>query len=309
MREELTERRRFVAGLIGGGIATSFTPALHEREADALGLSYSYQLIDIDVLGLGAADAGRLLGEAQRMGFSGVNVTHPCKQVVIPYLDELAPAAAALGAVNTVVFADGRSVGYNTDQPAFKESLVVGLPGEDRYDVVVLGAGGAGAAVANAALELGSAQLSIVDIERGRALRLAESLSARFPQAIVRGLGPAGLADALDGADGLIHATPTGMANHPGIPLDPETLQERTWVADIVYRPLNTELLRVARQRGCKTVDGSGMAVIQAALSFALFTGIAPDRERMFGEFATLALAEVEAEAGIDGKSPTGRAL
>lgn len=313
MREEFAERRRFVAGLIGGGIATSFTPALHEREADALGLSYSYQLIDIDALGLDAADAGRLLGEAQRMGFRGVNVTHPCKQVVIPHLDELAPAAAALGAVNTVVFADRRSIGYNTDQPAFKESLVAGLPGEDMYDVVVLGAGGAGAAVANAVLELGTAQLSIVDTEGDRAVRLAESLSTRFPQAIIRGLGTAGLADALDGADGLVHATPTGMANHPGIPLDPETLQARTWVADIVYRPLNTELLRVARRRGCKTVDGSGMAVLQAALSFALFTGIAPERERMFSEFATLALAEVEAEAqagaGHDGASPTERAM
>jgi len=125
----------------------------------------------------------------------------------------------------------------------------------------------------------------------------------------VRGLGPTGLADALDGADGLIHATPTGMANHPGLPLDPELLQGRTWVADIVYRPLTTELLRAARRRGCRTVDGSGMAVIQAALSFELFTGIEPSRERMFNEFAALALAEVEAEAASardDGRSPTG---
>lgn len=304
MREELASRRRFVTGLIGAGIGTSFTPALHEREADALGFSYSYQLIDIDELRLGADDAGRLLGEAQRMGFSGVNVTHPCKQVVIPFLDELAPAAEALGAVNTVVFADGRSVGYNTDQPAFRESLLAGLPDEDKYDVVVLGAGGAGAAVASAALELGTSQLSIVDVEPERATSLAESLAARFPQAIIRGLGRSHLDDALDGADGLIHATPTGMDGHPGIPLDPLALQRHTWVADIVYRPLNTELLRVARELGCKTVDGSGMAVIQAALSFALFTGIEPDRQRMFNEFSALAHVEMTAEAGI--RDPAG---
>lgn len=307
MREELAARRRFVAGLIGGGIGTSLTPALHEREADALGVSYSYQLIDIDALGLGAGDAGRLLGEAQRMGFSGVNITHPCKQVVIPYLDELSPTAEALGAVNTVVFEGGRAVGHNTDQPAFQESLASGLPGEDLYDIVVLGAGGAGVAVASAALELGTAQLAIVDLDGERATSLAESLSLRFPQAIIRGVRRVDLADALDGADGLIHATPTGMANHPGIPLDPELLHERTWVAEIVYRPLNTELLAAARQRGCRTIDGSGMAVIQAALSFALFTGIEPERERMFRDFEALALAELGTGAGDIG-SPSGRA-
>lgn len=299
MREELAVRPRFVAGLIGGGIGTSLTPALHEREADALGLSYSYQLIDIDVLGLSAKDAVRLLGEAQRMGFAGVNVTHPCKQVVIPYLDELSPTAQALGAVNTVVFTDGRAIGHNTDQPAFKESLAAGLPGEDLYDVVVLGAGGAGVAVASAALELGTAQLSIIDLDAGRAASLAEALSVRYPQAIIRGFGRAGLADALDGADGLIHATPTGMSAHPGIPLDPQLLDMRMWVAEIVYRPLNTELLAAARERGCRTIDGSGMAVIQAALSFELFTGIEPERRHMFSEFAALTRAE-EAEIGAD---------
>jgi shikimate dehydrogenase len=308
VREELTARRRFVAGLIGGGIGTSLTPALHEREADALGLSYSYQLIDIYALGLRADDAGRLLGEAQRMGFSGVNVTHPCKQVVIPYLDELSPIVEALGAVNTVVFDDGRAIGHNTDQPAFKESLAAGLPEEDLYDVVVLGAGGAGVAVASAALELGTAQLALVDTDRERAVGVAESLSERFPQAIIRGLGPASLADALEGADGLIHATPTGMASHPGVPLDPLLLSDRMWVAEIVYRPLNTALLTAARQRGCRTIDGSGMAVVQAALSFALFTGIEPERARMFEEFEALALVELSAANGADLGSPTGRA-
>ena len=228
------------------------------------------------------------------MGFSGVNITYPCKQVVMPYLDELSPVAEALGAVNTVVFDAGRAIGHNTDQPAFKESLAAGLSGEDVYDVVVLGAGGAGVAVASAALELGTVQLAIVDVDRDRAVNLAEALSMRFPQTIIRGLGPAGLADALDGADGLIHATPTGMASHPGVPLEPRLLQERMWVAEIVYRPLNTELLTAARQRGCRTIDGSGMAVIQAALSFALFTGIEPARERMFRQFEALALAELE---------------
>ena len=145
-------------------------------------MSYIYQLIDIDALGLGTDDAGRLLGEAQRMGFSGVNITHPCKQVVIPYLDELSPTAEALGAVNTVVFDAGRAIGHNTDQPAFKESLAAGLPGEDLYDVVVLGAGGAGVAVASAALDLRDRPAYPGRRRRWPAATLAESLSVRFPQ-------------------------------------------------------------------------------------------------------------------------------
>jgi shikimate dehydrogenase len=299
MTEGPTESRRFVAGLIGAGISTSLTPALHEREADALGLSYSYQLFDIAALGLHPDDAGRLVRDAQRIGFSGVNVTHPCKQVVVEHLDELSPVANTIGAVNAVVFANGGSVGHNTDQPAFKQNLASGLPNADRDDVVVLGAGGAGAAAASAALELGTSRLTIVDSDGSRADGLRESLALRFPSAMIRALEPPGLADALAGAHGLIHATPTGMAHHPGVPFDLRLLQKRTWVAEIVYRPLNTELLRAARQLGCKTLDGGDMAVIQAALSFELFTGIEPNRERMRKEFD--AMVQAEPQAGTSG--------
>jgi quinate/shikimate dehydrogenase (NAD+) len=89
-------------------------------------------------------------------------------------------------------------------------------------------------------------------------------------------------------ADGLVHATPTGMEGHPGIALDPGLLHPRLWVADIVYRPLETELLRAARERGCRTLSGGGMVVFQAAGSFELFTGVRPDRERMLRHFAEL---------------------
>lgn len=296
MGGESTSRRRFVAGLIGGGIATSLSPVLHEREADALGVSYSYQLIDIEALELGAGDAGRLLGEAQRMGFSGVNVTHPCKQVVIEHLDEVSPAALALGAVNTVVFEDGRSIGHNTDQPGFKGSFERGLPDAAIDSVVVLGAGGAGAAVAHGVLELGAARVTLVDVDGSRAEALALLLSRQFPRSEVEWLGIDRLQDALQAADGLIHATPTGMVGQPGMPFEPRLLDERLWVADIVYRPLNTELLTRARERGCRTLDGSGMVVIQAAASFALFTGLRPDRDRMFRELENVLRAEARSE-------------
>lgn len=294
---EAGTRRRFVVGLIGGGIATSFTPLLHEREADELGLSYSYQVIDIDALGMEADDVGQLLAEARRMGFSGVNVTHPCKQLVIEHLDALSAAAEDLGAVNTVVFAPDGAIGHNTDEPAFKDNFKRGLEGAARGRVVVLGAGGAGAAVAHAILALGAAHLTLVDKDLTRAQSLAALLATQYPPARIAASSDVELAEALSRADGLIHATPVGMDRQPGLPLDPALLDSRLWVADIVYRPLSTELLEAARERGCRTLDGGGMAVLQAARSFELFTGIEPDAERMFAHFTELVRDEARAES------------
>jgi shikimate dehydrogenase len=267
-----------IVGLIGAGIGASLSPALHEREAVRQGLAYEYRLLDVDELGRPAAE---LVADAHAAGFTGLNVTHPCKRAVVDHLDELSPEAGAVAAVNTVVFADGRAAGHNTDVSGFRASFARGLGDAPRDSVVLLGAGGAGAAAAHAALSLGVGRLTIVDVEPGRA------------RALVRRLGDdrvaAGDLDALAGADGLIHATPTGMAAHPGLPLPEELLHERLWVADVVYRPLDTELLQRARERGCRTLDGGGMAVFQAADSFALFTGLEPDRERMLADFAELA--------------------
>ena len=208
-------------GLIGSGIGQSLTPALHEREARAQGLCCLYRIIDLDELGLTAADTPGLLAAARRLGFDGLNITHPSKQVILDYLDELSPDAAALQAVNTVVFRDGRAVGHNTDWSGFAESFARGLTGVAANRVVLLGAGGAGAAVAHAALTVGTRLLTIVDLDGDRALSLAADLDGRFGAGRARAAGPAALASALASADGLIHATPTGMVAHPGLPLPP----------------------------------------------------------------------------------------
>lgn len=146
----------YLVGLIGSGIGPSLSPALHEREADRQGLRYVYRLIDIDDLGVGPEAVGDLVRAARDLGFDGLNITHPCKQLVIEHLDGLAPQAAALGAVNTVVFEDGRAVGHNTDVTGFAASFARGLPDAPLEKVVQLGAGGAGAAVAHAMLTLGA---------------------------------------------------------------------------------------------------------------------------------------------------------
>lgn len=276
----------FLIGLIGSGIQASRTPPMHEREGDEQGLRYTYKTIDLDRLGLGADDLPDLLLAAQRMGFAGLNITHPCKQAVIPLLDELSPDARALGAVNTVVLRDGKRRGENTDWWGFAEAFRRNMGGAPRGRVVQLGAGGAGAAVAHALLVLGVQRLTIQDVDAGRADSLAESLCARFGAG--RAAACADLAASMADADGLVHCTPTGMAAHPGLPLPAATLRPALWVAEIVYFPLETELLRAARALGCRTLDGGNMAVFQAVEAFRLFTGITPDAERMLRYFTAL---------------------
>jgi shikimate dehydrogenase len=278
-----------LVGLIGADIGPSLSPALHEREADELGLRLLYRLIDLRELGLPASAVGSLLTAARRLGFDGVNVTHPCKQLVVEHLDALSPEASALGAVNTVVFDGDRAVGHNTDAAGFARSFARGLADAPSERVVLIGAGGAGAAVAHAALELGTDRLTVLDAEPGRAQALAEALGRTFDPDRVTTAGVDALPGLLRDADGLIHATPTGMANHPGMPFAADLLREELWVAEVVYRPLETELVRQAREAGCRTLDGGGMAVFQAADAFALFTGVEPDRERMLRHFTELA--------------------
>jgi shikimate dehydrogenase len=268
---------------------------LHEREADELGLRYLYQLIDIVELGVAADDIGGLLADARRMGFAGLNITHPCKQTVLSSLDELSPDAATLGAVNTVVFTGGRAVGHNTDWSGFAAGFTRGLPDAALSEVVLLGAGGAGAAVAHAMLVLGARRLTVLDLDRGRADRLAVALRDRWRRAdsgsrewTATADGMENLAARLSMADGLVNATPVGMTPHLGVPLPPQLLRPELWVADIVYRPLETELLRHARERGCATISGGGMVVYQAAEAFRLFTGHVPDAERMYRHFESL---------------------
>jgi shikimate dehydrogenase len=282
----LPTRSRYLLGLIGAGIQASRTPSMHEREAAEQGLRCEYRLIDLDERGLSAPALPELLDNAERDGFAGLNITHPCKQAVLPLLHALSDDARAIGAVNTVVFKDGKRIGHNTDWWGFAESFRKELAGAATDRVVQLGAGGAGAAVGHALLTLGVQQLSLIDVERKRAEKLAANLCARFGPA--RAMASVDLDAVLAKADGLVHATPTGMAAHPGLPLPEALLRPDLWVAEIVYFPLETQLLRVARARGCRTMDGSVMAVFQAVEAFRLFTGVAPDAGRMRRHFESL---------------------
>src|SRR3954449_13447934 len=178
---------------------------MHEREADELGIRYLYRRFDLDVLQLPAAAIGDVLVAARRAGFDGLNVTHPCKQLVLQHLDELSSDAEALGAVNTVVFRDGRAIGHNTDWSGFARAFDRGLADATLDRVLLLGAGGAGAAVAHALLTLGTGRLTILDVDAGRTRALAGSLAGRFGAERVVGDDVADVARAVREADGLVH--------------------------------------------------------------------------------------------------------
>jgi shikimate dehydrogenase len=275
-----------LVGLIGAGIQASRTPALHEAEAAAQGLRCVYKLVDLELLGLGADALPELITAAERMGFAGLNITHPCKQSVLPLLHELSDDARALGAVNTVVLRDGKRIGHNTDWFGFAESFRRGLQDAARDRVVQFGAGGAGSAVAHAALTLGTRQLTLIDTDAARAAAVAEGLCGRFGAG--RAVAGTDVAASVAAADGIINATPMGMVKYPGLPLPASLLRPALWVAEIVYFPLETALLRAARAVGCRTLDGGGMAVFQAVEAFRLFSGLTPDADRMRRQFAAM---------------------
>ncbi|MFK0086974.1 shikimate dehydrogenase [Pseudomonas sp. NPDC090755] len=275
-----------LAGLIGAGIQASRTPALHEHEGRAQGLTYLYRLIDLDQLKLDSSALEQLLTAAETMGYTGLNITFPCKQAILPLLDELSDEARGIGAVNTVVLKDGKRIGHNTDCLGFAEGFRRGLADAPRNQVVQMGAGGAGAAVAHALLAEGVGQLTVFDVEPARAQALVDNLNAHFDGTRAR-VGHA-LESALASADGLVNTTPMGMAKLPGMPVPKGLLRAQMWVAEIVYFPLETELLREARALGCRTLDGSNMAVFQAVKAFELFSGHEADAARMLAHFGRM---------------------
>jgi shikimate dehydrogenase len=289
---------RFIVGLIGSSVGTSLSPPLHENEADQLGLRYLYQLIDLDSLGLSAEDVGDLLVQANRMGFAGLNITHPCKQTVLEHLDELSLEAQVLGAVNTVLFQGGRSIGHNTDWSGFAAGFTRGLPNAPMGKVLVLGAGGAGAAVSYALLGLGARQVTVMDVAAERAEQLADRLRGQAPNGRAGTIAAApwdALEQTVREVDGVVNASNVGMTPRLGMPIPASYLRKDMWVADVVYRPLETELLAHARQLGCRTLGGGGMVVFQAAESFHLFTGRTPNPERMYRHFEALTAEAVAA--------------
>lgn len=283
----------FLLGLIGSGITGSFTPPMHERAADLLGIRLLYRPLDIDSLGPNhsaytADECGELLERGFELGFNGFNITHPCKQLVMDHLDVVSDDALSLGAVNTVVLRDGVIHGYNTDHIGFRAGLESGLAGRPLGRVVQLGAGGAGAATAHALMTSGAEELLIFDPDQAKADEAVNRIVRAFPTGSVRKLAPEDVESQVLAAHGIVNATPIGMHHHPGSPIPTGLIGSHHWVADVIYLPMETPLIAAARAQGATVVPGGEMAVGQAVAAFELFTGQRPDATAMFDCFREL---------------------
>ncbi|HEY7608206.1 MAG TPA: shikimate dehydrogenase [Alphaproteobacteria bacterium] len=282
--------KRALVGLIGANIQKSLSPRLHEDAFAAAGLRGNYVLLDVDLLP--GQRIGDLLQAARTLGFTGLNVTLPCKEAVVPLLDDVSAEARQIGAVNTVTIdSGGRTMGHNTDRAGFRRSFEEGLgrAAVAGQAVVLVGAGGAGRAVAFALMDLGARRVLVYDKDTQRSAALAAILAEAFGPGRSQALQA--IAPALSEAAGVVNATPIGMLGFPGLPVPIESIASRHFVADVIYTPLETELIRAARARGARVLTGGGMCVYQAAEAFRLFTGITPDPARMKRVFAEAAAA------------------
>jgi len=268
------QSRRFLTGLLGAPIARSASPAMHERAAAALGLRCHYQLIE--VAGAGRDELKMLLEGVRRLGFAGINVTFPYKEAVVDLLDDLAPGAALIGAVNTVVVRDNRLTGHNTDTTGFARAIAQRVTASSHGAVALIGAGGVGKAIAFALAGLGVQELQIFDSEHAKAMQLAAKL-----QGLTKTTAAPSVEDALRGVVGVVNASPVGMLPSLGTPVPDGLLHAGLWVADAVYSPLWTPLLTAARAKGCAVMTGRELAIYQAADAFELFTGLAASTDEM----------------------------
>jgi shikimate dehydrogenase len=265
-------------GLIGSPIKSSAAPFMQEAAAEAAGLRAHYRLIDSP--GADQSKLRALLEGVRLLGFSGVNVTFPYKEAVVPLLDSLTSAAAAIGAVNTIVVQDGKLVGHNTDATGFARAFFQVLGSAGDAPVVLIGAGGVGRAIAFAMTEVGARELRVVDTAAEKAAALAERLRDRVSASAFPGV-----LEALQGAGGVINATPVGMLPDSSSPVPPELIHDRMWVADAVYTPLWTPLLLAARSRGARAMTGRELSIHQAVDAFRLFSGREPSHEAIARAF------------------------
>lgn len=260
---------RVLLGLIGSPIAHSAAPAMHEAAARAAGFELHYHLID--VAGATRADLIAMLDGVRRLGFSGVNVTYPYKEAVAPLLDALSPEAAAMGAVNTIVARDGLLTGHNTDATGF--ATAYRALGRDDGDepVAIIGTGGVGKAIGFALVGCGVSHLRLFDSDRAKVQALATQLGDRARVEI-----SAGVEEAVSGAAGIVNGTPIGMLPNRDSPVPAGLIRKSQWVADAVYHPLWTPLLKAAQKAGATVMTGRELSINQAVDGFALFTGVQP---------------------------------
>lgn len=256
-------------GILGYPVSHSLSPVMHTAAFAAVGLDAQYRLFAV-----GPEELPSFISRIPDEHINGFNVTIPYKERIIPFLNEVAPDASRIGAVNTVAVSSGRLTGYNTDAEGFlrhvKEDLSFDLASRI---VLLIGAGGAARAVAYALCMAQVKKLVIGDLDCAKAARLVKDLKRNFPRVeIVQALNPEEMR--VEQADMIVNATPVGMKPDDPCVIDPATLHQFQLVYDLIYNPLETTLLTAARAKGARCSNGLGMLLYQGVASFEYFTGI-----------------------------------
>lgn len=267
-----------VTGIIGYPLTYTLSPSMHNRAFKVLDLNFKYLPFVV-----GEEDVKAAIEGIRALKIKGINVTMPHKEAVIEFLDELSSEAMIIGAVNTINNDSGRLIGYNTDGTGFLRSLrEESFDPEDR-DTVILGSGGAAKAVAVALAQAGAKSITIVARKVEKAEEIKDRLESNFSQILVETLSFEGnLADTLSVGELIVNATPIGMKESGDLlPVPLELINDRHFVYDLVYAPLETALLKAAKGRGAKVASGLGMLLYQAAAAFEIWTGISAPVDAM----------------------------
>lgn len=268
-----------VLGVFGYPVEHSLSPAMHNAALKSLDLNCVYLPFSVR-----PEDLENALRSLTSLNLRGVNLTIPHKEAALKFMDHLDVSATDVGAVNTVSLNEGRLTGYNTDGTGFWAPLSdMGYSCENAH-VVVLGSGGAARSVAFKLVREG-AKITLVNRTVSRAEKLSLDLKQRYPECSVQVLGSEDqyLKDAVQQATLLVNTTKVGMyPHHENIsPIEIDFLRSNLIVYDLVYNPRETCLLQGAHQRGCQTLNGVRMLVMQGAAAFEIWTGYLPDTEVM----------------------------
>jgi shikimate dehydrogenase len=274
-----------LVGVMGWPIAHSLSPVMHNAAFEALGMNWCYVPLPVRPGGVRAAVQG-----LKALGFRGCNVTVPHKEAVISHLDQIPPRVAGFGAVNTLILDRSEEgtctiTGENTDVQGFVHALRQGGFDPRGRRVLVVGAGGAARGVIYGLCGAGAAAVTVLNRTPARAEALVADLSARAGETALQAgaLTAEVLAQEAKGAELLIQATTVGMWPHVDASIWPgdRPFPPHLTVCDLVYRPIETKLLRQARESGATALDGLGMLIGQGALSFEMWTGVWPPEDVM----------------------------
>ncbi|MDI6891849.1 MAG: shikimate dehydrogenase [Actinomycetota bacterium] len=263
-----------LTGIIGYPLEYTLSPIMHNAAFQHMGLNWCYLPLVVE-----EADIYRALDGLKALNFMGINVTMPYKEEVIPFMDEMTSYAQIVGAVNTIHIQGGRLVGYNTDGRGF----ITSLQQDAKFDpkgkgVLIVGAGGAARAVAVSLTLAGSSRIIVVNRTLERAQSLCQLLQGNFPSCEVKAMDMEGdLSGAFSQVELVVNATPIGMdLEKKEVPISTDFLGNRHLVCDLIYKPVETNFLKLAGKRGARTLGGLGMLLHQGAASFEIWTNLDP---------------------------------